>query len=54
MNEQLQIELVNPQTNVLAFRLVQLNDDNYFKNLKSFNCYKIILIKKGKGWLSFD
>ena len=54
MNEQLQIELINPQTNVLAFRLVQLNDDNYFKNLKGFNCYKIILIRKGKGQLTFD
>jgi len=54
MNEQLQIELINPQTNVLAFRLVQLNDDSYFKNLKSYNCYKIILIRKGKGQLIFD
>lgn len=54
MNEQLQIELVNPQTNILAFRLVKLNDDTYFKNLKSYNCYKIILIRKGKGQFSFD
>lgn len=54
MNEQLQIELVNPQTNVLAFRLVQLSDDSYFKNLKNYNCYKIILIRKGKGQLIFD
>lgn len=54
MNEQLQIELVNPQTSVLAFKLVQFNDDNYFKSLKSFNCYKIILIKKGKGQVTFD
>ncbi|PWV51954.1 AraC family transcriptional regulator [Chitinophaga sp. S165] len=54
MNEQLKIELVNPQTNVLAFKLIQLNDDEYFRSLKSFNCYKIILIKKGKGQLTFD
>lgn len=54
MNKPLQIELVNPQTNVLAFRMVELNDDSYFKNLKSYNCYKIILIKKGKGQLAFD
>jgi AraC-like DNA-binding protein len=54
MNNQLKIELVNPQTNVLAFRLVQFNDDTYFKSLKSFNCYKVILIKEGKGHLTFD
>jgi AraC family transcriptional activator of pobA len=54
MNEQLKIELVNPQTNVLAFRLIQLNDDTYFKSLKSFNCYKLILIRKGKGKVTFD
>ena len=54
MNKQLQIELVNPQTNVLAFRLIHLNDDNYFKSLKSFNCYKLILIRKGKGQVTFD
>ena len=54
MNEQLKIELVNPQTNVLAFKLIQLNDDKYFKGLKSYNCYKVILIRKGKGQLTFD
>ena len=54
MNKELTIELVNPQTNVLAFRLIQLNDDNYFKSLKSFNCYKLILIRKGKGQVTFD
>ena len=54
MNEQQQIELINPQTGVLAFRLVRLNDDSYFKNLKGYNCYKIILIRKGKGQLAFD
>jgi AraC-like DNA-binding protein len=48
------IELVNPQTNVLAFKLIQLNDDQYFKSLKSYNCYKVILIRKGKGQLTFD
>jgi AraC family transcriptional regulator, transcriptional activator of pobA len=54
MNTPLKIELVNPQTNVLAFTLVQLNDDAYFKSLKSFNCYKVILIRKGKGQVTFD
>lgn len=54
MNNQLKIELVNPQTNVSAFKLIQLNDDTYFKSLKSFHCYKVILIKKGKGQLTFD
>lgn len=54
MNEQGKIELVNPQTNVLAFKLIQLNDDTYFKSLKNFNCYKIILIREGKGRVSFD
>lgn len=54
MNKQLKIELVNPQNNVLAFRLIQFNDDQYFKSLKAFNCYKVILIRKGKGQLTFD
>jgi AraC-like DNA-binding protein len=54
MNKQLKLELVNPQTNVLAFRLIQLNDDQYFKSLKSYNCYKVILIREGKGQLTFD
>lgn len=54
MNEQLKIELVNPQTNILAFRMIQLNDDAYFKSLKSFNCYKLILIRKGEGQVTFD
>ena len=54
MNKELKIELVNPQTNVLAFKLIQLNDDKYFKSLKSYNCYKVILIRKGKGELTFD
>src|SRR4051812_32549554 len=54
MNKQLKIELVNPYTNGLAFKLIQLNDDTYFKSLKSYNCYKLILIRKGKGQLTFD
>lgn len=48
------LELVNPQTKVLAFKLIQLNDDAYFKHLKSYNCYKVILIRNGKGQLTFD
>lgn len=54
MNKQLQVELVNPQTNVLAFKLIQLRDDKYFNSLKSYNCYKVILIRKGKGQITFD
>ena len=54
MSTQLTIELTNPQTNILAFKLIRLNDDSYFKNLKAYNCYKIILIRKGKGQLTFD
>ncbi|WPU96988.1 helix-turn-helix domain-containing protein [Mucilaginibacter sabulilitoris] len=54
MNNQLKIELVNPQTNILAFRLIRFNDDAYFKSIKSFNCYKVILIREGKGQLTFN
>lgn len=54
MNKQLIIELVNPETNILAFKLIALNDDGYFKNLKGYNCYKVILIRKGKGLITFD
>jgi AraC family transcriptional regulator, transcriptional activator of pobA len=54
MKKQLTIELVNPQTNVLAFKLIQLSDDQYFKSLKNYNCYKVILIRQGKGQVTFD
>ena len=54
MNKQLEIALANPQTNVLAFKLIQLDDDTYFKSLKNYNCYKVILIRKGKGQVTFD
>lgn len=54
MKNELKIELVNPKTNILAFKLIQLNDDAYFKSLKSYNCYKVILIRKGKGQITFD
>jgi len=54
MSEQLKIELVNPQTGVLAFRLIHFDDDAYFKSLQSYNCYKLILIRKGTGQVTFD
>ena len=54
MNKQLILELVNPQTNMLAFRLVQLDNDRFFKTLKRYNCYKVILIRKGKGQVTFE
>jgi AraC-like DNA-binding protein len=54
MNTQSIIELLNPETNVLAFRLIQFNDDTYFRTLNRFNCYKVVLVKKGKGQLTFD
>ena len=54
MNKEQKIELINPQTNVLAFKLIQFNDDKYFKSLKRYNCYKVILVRKGKGRLTFD
>lgn len=50
----MKIELVNPKTNVLAFKLILLNSDAYFKSLKSYNCYKVILIRKGKGQVTFN
>ncbi|MBD1423972.1 helix-turn-helix domain-containing protein [Sphingobacterium arenae] len=54
MTEQTIIELVNPETNILAFKLITLNDDSYFKSLESYNCYKVILIRRGKGKIAFD
>ncbi|WP_242917261.1 AraC family transcriptional regulator [Pontibacter liquoris] len=39
---------------MLAFKLIQLDGDMYFKSLKSFNCYKVILIREGKGQVTFD
>lgn len=54
MTEPLTIELVNPQTKILAFRLIQFSDDRYFRQLTRYNCYKVILIRKGEGRLTFD
>src|SRR4051812_17420669 len=54
MNKQIKTELINPETKVLAFKMIELNDDTYFKSLKRYNCYKVILIRKGKGQVTFD
>ena len=54
MNNRAIIELINPQTEVLAFRLIELTDDSFFKTLNRFNCYKVILIRKGKGHITYD
>ncbi|HEY4197566.1 MAG TPA: helix-turn-helix domain-containing protein [Mucilaginibacter sp.] len=54
MNAPNETALINPQTSALAFKVLQFEDDNYFKSLSSFNFYTVILIRKGSGQVIFD
>lgn len=46
--------IINPRTGKLAFKVLQFEDDRYFKDLNLFNYYTIILIRKGSGHVIFD
>lgn len=46
--------LINPQTNGLAFKIFDFEDDTYFNQLKNYNYYSIILVLKGKGKIQAD
>ena len=46
--------LINPQTNALAFKVLQFADDKYFENLSNYNYYTVILVRNGEGQLILD
>jgi AraC family transcriptional activator of pobA len=54
MNKQSESELINPQTNALAFKVLQFEDNSYFETLNNFNFYSVILIRAGSGQVIFD
>jgi AraC family transcriptional activator of pobA len=54
MNKQPETELINPQTNALAFKVLQFDDHSYFETLSNFNFYTVILIREGKGHITFE
>lgn len=54
MSVQEAIHITNPQTDALAFKVMQFVDDTYFQSLINFNYYTIILIRNGSGQMTTD
>jgi AraC family transcriptional activator of pobA len=54
MNPPKETSLINPQTNALAFKVLQFEDDKYFRSLLNYNYYTIILVRKGEGQITLE
>ena len=48
------LELINPQSKSLVFKVFEFEDDEYFSTLKKYNYFSVILILAGKGSLIAD
>ncbi|MET3982097.1 AraC family transcriptional activator of pobA [Mucilaginibacter sp. UYP25] len=48
------LELLNPQSKSLAFKVHPFETDEYFKKLNSFNYFSVILVLEGHGKLKAD
>jgi len=48
------LELINPQSKSLAFKVYAFEDDEYFSSLKKYNYFSVILVTKGKGTVTAD
>jgi AraC family transcriptional activator of pobA len=48
------LELFNPQSKSLVFRVFTFENDEYFNSLKQYNYFSVILILAGKGSLMAD
>ncbi|WP_242695929.1 helix-turn-helix domain-containing protein [Desertivirga brevis] len=46
--------LINPQTNALAFKIFEFEDDSYFREKRNHNYYSILLVSEGTGSLKAD
>jgi AraC family transcriptional activator of pobA len=46
--------LINPQTGELAFKLFEFEDDAYFREMKHYNYYAMLLVTAGKGKIRVD
>lgn len=54
MNKHPETDLINPQTNALAFKVLQFDNNTYFETLSNFNFYTVILIREGQGYITFE
>lgn len=48
------LELYNPQSKHLVFKVFLFDDDGYFNSLKQYNYFSVILILEGKGIVQAD
>lgn len=48
------LELINPQSKSLAFKVYAFEDDGYFSSLEKYNYFSVILVIKGKGTVTAD
>ncbi|WPU92248.1 helix-turn-helix domain-containing protein [Mucilaginibacter sabulilitoris] len=48
------LELFNPQSKSLVFKVFTFENDEYFNSLKQYNYFSVILILSGKGSLMAD
>ncbi|BAU52561.1 helix-turn-helix domain-containing protein [Mucilaginibacter gotjawali] len=46
--------LINPETKALAFKIFAFEDDAYFKEVKNYNYYSMVLVTEGTGTLRAD
>lgn len=53
MNDKV-LELFNPQSKSLVFRVFSFDNDEYFNSLKQYNYFSVILILAGKGSVVAD
>ncbi|GAB3906478.1 helix-turn-helix domain-containing protein [Mucilaginibacter boryungensis] len=54
MTAQTSYTLIDPQTKKLAFKVFIFDDASYFKQLKNYNYYTIILVLEGEGKVRAD
>ena len=53
MNDNI-LELINPLSKSLAFKVHTFEDDKYFSSLKKYNYFSVILVLAGKGTVIAD
>jgi len=48
------LELINPQSKSLAFKVHTFENDEYFNSLQKYNYFSVLLILAGKGNVIVD
>lgn len=46
--------MINPATGVLAFRVMDVEEGSYFRELQQHHCYTMLLVTEGSGQLNVD